>query len=178
MRVVARDAGADVDHRAPLGELRAELPIFDEPLAQAVEALGDDLARAEGQGLGARVDLDARQRARFLDDLDQRRAVRSLLPDRLVIENDAGNMLRHRFGAAEQKLAIVAPAGRRRIHADGVETLFDRAARFIGGQDAAARSDHGLGDFVEFREIHRAFLEVRINSRLIMPNCRPWREWG
>ena len=47
---------------------------------------------------------------------------------------------------------------------------------FIGGQDAAARSDHGLGDFVEYREIYRAFLDVRINRRLIMPNCRPKRE--
>ena len=58
---VARDVGADVDHRAPLGELGAEAAIFGEPFAQAIEPLGDDLVRAERQRLCALVDLDARQ---------------------------------------------------------------------------------------------------------------------
>ena len=107
---VARDAGADVDHRAPFGELGAELAIFDEPLAQAVEALGDELAGAERQRLRALVDLDAGQRARLLDQLDQRRAVLGVLPDGLVVEDDAGDVLRHRLGRAEQQLAIVAAA--------------------------------------------------------------------
>ena len=40
-----RDAVADVDvRRAPLGEARAELAVLGEPLAQAVETLGDGLA--------------------------------------------------------------------------------------------------------------------------------------
>ncbi len=55
-----RDVVADVDHRAPLGEARAELVILLEPIAQAVETLGDDLAREAGQGMRALVDLDAR----------------------------------------------------------------------------------------------------------------------
>src|SRR5215470_8492901 len=46
--VIARDSRSDVDHRAPLAEFGAEAAIFDEPLAQAVEAFGDDLARIEG----------------------------------------------------------------------------------------------------------------------------------
>ena len=49
--IVGRDAGADIDHGAPFGELGAQPAIFDQPLAQAVEALGDDLARAKGSGL-------------------------------------------------------------------------------------------------------------------------------
>ena len=109
MAVVARDAGADIDHRAPFGELRAELAIFDEPLAQAVEAFGDDFAGTERQRLGALVDLDAGNRAGLLDELDQRRAVLGVLPDGLVVENDAGDVLRHRLGGAEQHFAVVAP---------------------------------------------------------------------
>ena len=45
--VLRRDAVADVDHRAPLGEPRAELAVLDEPRAQAVEAVGDELARRD-----------------------------------------------------------------------------------------------------------------------------------
>ena len=41
--VLRRDVGADVDHRAPLREARAELAVLDESLAQAVEAVGHEL---------------------------------------------------------------------------------------------------------------------------------------
>ena len=63
-----------------------------EPLAQPVEALGDDFARVERQRLGALVDLDAGNRAGPLDQLDQRRAVLGVLADGLVVEDDAGNI--------------------------------------------------------------------------------------
>ena len=97
-----------------------------------------DFARTERQRLGALVDLDAGQRAGLLDQLDQRRAVLGFLADGLVVEDDAGNVLRHRLGGAEQHLAIVAPGIGVEFHADGVEALLDRAGGFIGGQDAAA----------------------------------------
>ena len=54
-----RNAVADVDDRAPLGETGAELVVLREPLAQAVEAFGDRLVREAGQRLGARIHLDA-----------------------------------------------------------------------------------------------------------------------
>ena len=44
---------ADIDHRAPLGEARAELVVLLQALAQAIKALGDGLAGKSGQGLGA-----------------------------------------------------------------------------------------------------------------------------
>ena len=107
---VARHAVlADVDHRAPFGEFGAEPAIFGEPLAQAVEAFGDHFARAVRQRLDALVDLDAGQRAGLLDQLDQRRAVLGVLADGLVVEDDAGNIFRHRLVGAEQHFAIVAP---------------------------------------------------------------------
>ena len=161
--------GADVDHRAPLGELGAEPAIFDQPLAQPVEALGDHLAGRERQRLGALVDLDAGERAGLLDQLDQRRAVLGLLPDGLVVEDDAGNVLRHRLGRAEQHLAIVAAVVGGRFDADGVEALLDGAGGFVGGENAPARRDHGLGDLVELSEVHRSLLRRVPNSPSILP---------
>src|SRR6266700_566738 len=67
---IARNAGADVDDGAPLGELGAELAVFDQTLAQAIQAFGDGLAGAEWQWLCAGVDLDARQRTGCRDQLD------------------------------------------------------------------------------------------------------------
>ena len=89
---VARNAVADVDHRAPFGETRAQLVILRQPLGEFVEPFGDDLARAVRQRLGALVDLDAGQRAGLLDQLDQRGAILGLLADGLVIEDDAGDV--------------------------------------------------------------------------------------
>src|SRR5665811_418853 len=97
---MARNAGADIDHRAPFAEPGAELAIFDEPVAQAVEPLGDGLAGTEGERLRARVHLDARDRARVFDELDQRRPVRGLLPDGLVVEDHAGDTVVHRLRGA------------------------------------------------------------------------------
>ena len=132
-----------------------------------------DLAGAERQRLGALVDLDAGQRARLLDHLDQRRAVLGLLADGLVVEDDAGNVFRHRLGRAEQHLAVVAAAVLGAFRADRVEALLDRAGRFVGGENAAAGRDHGLGDLVEFSEVHRnlhpSCLELVRFCRLLTP---------
>ena len=123
-----------------------------------------DFARAERQRLRALVDLDAGERARLLDQLDQRRAVLGVLPDGLVIENDAGDVLRHRLGRAEQKLAVVAPVVGGRLDADRVEALLDGAGGLVGRENAAARRHHGLRHPVELREVHRG-------SSLILRNC-------
>src|SRR6202035_1414234 len=87
------------------------------------------------------------------------RAVLGVLADGLVIEDDAGNIFRHRLLGAEQHLAVVAPAVGGRFHAERVKTLLDGAGGFIGGQDAAPGGDHGLRDLVQFRNVHRALLQ-------------------
>jgi hypothetical protein len=137
---VGRNAVADRDHGAPLGELRAEVAVLDESLGEPVEPLGDLLLGREGQGLGALVDLDPGQDPLVGEHLHERRAVGGLLADRLVVEDHAGDEL---FGAggAEQHLAIGAPVvlGRRRI--DRLEPLLDRARALVGGEDALARCD-------------------------------------
>src|SRR5262249_53500435 len=155
---VARDVGADVDHRAPFGELGAEPAIFHQALAQTIQALGDQFAGSERQRLRPLVDLDARDRARVLDHFDQRGAVLGGLADGLVVENDAGNVFRHRLGRAKEQLAVVAAIVGARFHADRVEAVLDGTRRLVGGENAAARRDHGLGDLVEFSEVHRNLL--------------------
>ena len=167
---VGRNAGADVDHAAPFRKARALLVVFRQPVGELVEADGDHFARAVRQRLGALVDLDAGDRARLLDDLDQRRAVLGLLPDGLVVEDHAGDVL-HALGRAEQHLAIVAAVVLGQFDADGVEALLDRAAGFVGREDALAGRDHGLGDFVEVCEIHR-LLPNACSSKLSQKTVR------
>jgi hypothetical protein len=91
--VVARQRVGDRDHGAPLGEARAEAAVLDEPLAEAVETLGNHLVRGERQRLGALVDLDAGDDALVGEELRERRTVARLLPDRLVEEDHAADVV-------------------------------------------------------------------------------------
>ncbi len=149
------DAGADVDHPAPFGEARAALVIGREPFAQAVQALGNGLAGKAGQGLGPLVDLDAGDGAGGGDQVDQRRSIGRVLPDGLVEEDDARDVVLQDAGRAEQQFAIVAAILFGGLHPDGVEPRLDRAEGFVGGQQPLARGDQPLGDVVQSGEIHR-----------------------
>src|SRR5579862_4762654 len=125
---VARDRPVgDIDYRAPLGELRTEPAVLNEALTQAIEPLGDYFARTKWKRLSSFVDLDARNGAGLLDEFDERRAVLGGLSDCFIVQNDAGNIFRHRIAGAEQHFAIVAAIVRRRLDAKRVEALFDRA---------------------------------------------------
>ena len=96
MQYCVRNAVADVDHRAPLGEPRAELAVLDEPRAQPVEPVGHELARRLRKRRRALVDLDAGDDARLLEDLHERAPVGRLLADRLVEEDHAADVRRLR----------------------------------------------------------------------------------
>ncbi len=170
--VPGRGARADVDHRPPFGEARAEAIVLLEPLAEAVEALGDLLAGREGKVLGAGVDLDAGHRAGGLDQVDQRRAVLGLLSDGLVIEDDAGDGGLHRLVGAEQHLAVIAAAVLARLDAEGVEALGDGAAALVGGKDALALRDHALRDVFQCLG-HRNPPGMRFDRRLYSAKRRP-----
>lgn len=63
------DTAADIDHRAPFGEARAAFVIFLQPVGELVAAGGDQFAGALRQGLRSLIDLDARDRARLLNQL-------------------------------------------------------------------------------------------------------------
>src|SRR3546814_14944918 len=98
-------------------------------------------------------DRDAGDDAALGQDVDQRGAVLGLLAQRLVVEDDAGDIL---FGAGggEQHLAIVAAVLLGRRHVDAGQALFDGRGAFVGGQAALARRDHRPGARVEFGEVH------------------------
>src|SRR3954447_8713798 len=100
--VLARDALADRDDTAPLGEARTELAVLLEPPAQAVEALGDGLAVGERERLRAGIDLDPGDDPLRGEQLRERRPVERLRPDRLVEEDDAADELLDPLGGEEQ----------------------------------------------------------------------------
>ena len=90
----------------------------------------------------------------MLDDLDQRRAINSLLPDGFVKQDHAGDVVVHGFGRAEQKLPVIAPVCLSGLDVNRREALGDRAAGFIGSQQALAGRDHGGSHSVELSEVH------------------------
>ena len=153
-----------------LANLAPRRDVVGDALGEAVEALGDQLARAEGQRLGAGVDLDAGQRARRLDDLGQRRAVLGLLADGLVVEDHAGDVILHGLGGAEQHLAVVAAAVGGALGLDRVEALLDGAGALVGGQDALARGHHGLCDLLQRHRFRHGSVSAAIFARA----CCPW----
>ena len=154
-RELRRIARADVDDGAPLGETRAELVVLGETLAQPVEAFGNRLVRKAGERLRTGVDLDARDDAELLQILRKRRAVLGLLPDRLVVQDHAADVV---GGArrSEQHLAVSAARLFGRLQLDGVEALLDRAAGLVRRQDALALRDHRPCGRFKFTAIHTA----------------------
>ena len=124
--IFGRKIGADIDHCTPFGEPRTETAIFGEPFAETVQSFRDHFAGMKRQRLEALVDLDAGKRPGLLDHLDQRRSVLGFLPDGLVEQDHAGNVVLHRLGRTEQQLAVIAAAVGRRLDADLFETLLNR----------------------------------------------------
>ncbi len=134
--------------RAPLREPRAERVVLREPLAQPVEALGDRLALGEREGLRALVDLDPGDDALRLEQLRERRAVVRALADRLVVEDDAADVLLG-AGRREEQVAVGAPVVLGVLDSDRVEALLDRAGALVGGEDPLAVGDERAGDLVQ-----------------------------
>jgi hypothetical protein len=149
-----RYAGADIDHRPPLGKARAELKIFDQPLAQAVQSLGDGLGRKAGQRLGAHVDLDARHDAELGQMLSKRHARTGFLPQRFVVQDHTADPLldaRRR----KQQLAVGLAVIGRRFEIDLVESLLDRPGTLIGRQNPLVLGHHGQGYTLQIAVGHR-----------------------
>src|SRR5687767_5346571 len=142
--VLARGVLADRDDGAPLREPGTELAVLRQPLPEAVETLRDLLARSVREVLRAGVDLDAGDDALLGELRRERRPVGRRLADRLVVEDDARDVV---GGAVrrEQEIAVAAPRLLRRLDADGVEALLDGPARFVGGEDALPRGDECFG---------------------------------
>src|SRR5262249_25677693 len=133
----------------PLGEPRAPLPVLGEALPEPVETLGDRLVGEQRQWLGPRVHLDPGDRPRGLEDLDERYPVVGRLPDRLVEQDHAADVLAQ-TRRREEHLAVVSPRLLRGPDPDLVEPLLDRAGGLVRGEDALAGTDE-----LERRRPHR-----------------------
>jgi len=142
-----------VPDRTPLGEARTQLVVLLQALAQAVQAFGDQLARATGQGMGALVDLDARNDALGGHVLGERDAVLGGLTDGLVVQDRAGDVL-VQLGRGEQQFAVGATVLLGVLQADAGEALADGAGGFVDRDDALARGDHGLCGFSQLFDAH------------------------
>ena len=130
---------ADGEHRAPLGEPRALRVVLRAPLAEAVQAGRGGLAPGvAGEGHHAFVNLDARDDAFGLEQIDERGAVFAGLKQGLLEHDHAAAVLLEPVGG-EQQLAVRPAVLLDVLHADAVEPLADRAGGFVRGEDALAR---------------------------------------
>ena len=153
--VLARPAAADGVGRAPLREARAEPAVLLEPLAQPVQPLGDRLGPVgQRERLRAQVDLDSGYDAAPLEQLRERGPVRRALPDGLVVEDDAADVLLDAF-RAEEEVAVGATVLLGGLDSDGVEPLLDRARALVGGEDALALGHDRAGGRVHVVLAHR-----------------------
>ncbi len=119
---------------------RAQLAILRQPVAQAVEALGDFLARKIRHRLGAFIHFDARNDPLLLQHFDESATVASFLSNRFVKKNHAADKL-SRSLRRKQNFPIRATVFLRRRNIDAFQSLLDRARTFIGCQDSLARGD-------------------------------------
>src|SRR5438445_9119107 len=99
-----------------------------------------------------------------IDYLYQLSTILGVLANGLIVKDDTGDVFRHGLRRAKEQLAVVASIVCRRFYPDRIEALLDGAGRFVGGKNATARRDHGLGDFVEFSEVHRNLLHLMEHS--------------
>lgn len=91
----AKVAGApwpDREHGPPFREASTQAAVLSEALSQPVEPVGHRLDRRKGEGLGAEVDLDARNGATRLEQTGKGCAVGGRLADRLVDEDHAADL--------------------------------------------------------------------------------------
>src|SRR5690606_22543180 len=80
----------------------------------------------------------------LLEHLGQRRAVRRLLPDRLVVQDHAADVLLA-AGRGEEHLAVGAAVLLGGLHLDRVEALLDRPRALVRREDPLAGGDQRLG---------------------------------
>src|SRR5262249_44136996 len=112
----------------------AEPAVLLEPSPQPVEAFGHLLAGGVGEGLCPLVHLDTGDDSLRLEQFWKRRAVVRRLPDRLVEQDYAPDVLLDPLGREEQ-LPVCAPVLLSRLDADRVEALLDRSVGLVGRED-------------------------------------------
>ena len=141
----ARQSVSDMDDRAPLREAGAHSMVLREAVAEPVKSLGDGLVRRAGKRLRASVDFDAGKDALVREDLSERRAARTLLPDSLVLQDDPADELgRPRSG--EEHFAVGAPALLGRLDPERVEPPRQSGDGLVGRENSFSVGNQRLCD--------------------------------
>jgi hypothetical protein len=95
------NARTDFDHRPPLRETRAEVRVFRQPFAEPIESFRDFLVWETGERLRAAIHFNTGDNPLAFQDLDERRAVRRLLPARRFSNTGSTPAPRSRFSIVE-----------------------------------------------------------------------------
>ena len=112
--------------------------------------------------LCSRIDLDPRDDPLVGKQLRERRPLRRALPDRFVVEDDAADRVLQ-AGCGEEHVAVGAPVLLRRLEADRVEALLDRAGALVGGEDPLVVGHQGRCCLVQLSVgAHRALLSSSV----------------
>src|SRR5208283_2386381 len=126
------------------GKARTQAIIVGQPLLQTVETLSDRFAGKEGERSRAKVDLDSRNRACGLNQLDESRPVARRLLYGFLEKDHARDTSFERVLRAKQQFAIVAARFLSRSDADGRKALRDGPAALIRGEDPLTRGHQCL----------------------------------
>ena len=123
--------------------------IFLQAVGEAIEAFGDLLAGKTGKIHRTLVHLDAGHCPCGLDHVGEWCAVLGFLAQGFIIEDDAGDVVRHRVLGREQHFAVIAAAFFGGDHVDAVKALLDGAGAFVRRQNALACRHHGAGNILK-----------------------------
>ena len=136
----ARQSVRDMDDCPPLREAGAHAMVLGEAIPEPVEPLGYCFAGRARERLCADVDLDAGKDVLLRKNLGEGCAVGALLPDGLVLHDDAADELRPtRRGEEHFPVGASALFGRR--DAERVEPLRQGGDGLVGCEDPLAVGD-------------------------------------
>ena len=94
--------GADLEDSTPLGKAGSSLVVLGAALAEVIMALGGGLLVGANNLNGALVDLDAREDASLLEDINEGLAILGLLVEGLLKEDHTTDVLEGTRGAEEE----------------------------------------------------------------------------
>jgi hypothetical protein len=130
--------GADIEDSTPLGKAGTSLVVLGAALAKVIMALGGGLLVGASNLNGALVDLDAREDASLLEDIDEWLAILGLLVKGLLKEDHSTEVLEGTRGAEEELTECTAVL----LHVldiDAGKALANGASGLISSKDTLAR---------------------------------------
>lgn len=145
-----RRVGRDLQYAAEFGEIAAVFLVPSAAIAHAIQSSGSRLIVAAVERSKAFVHFDARHNACTSDQVYERRAVVSLLIQRLFEENDTTNATSHVLAHFEEQLAVLATVLLRVLDADVLQPLAHRASALVSGQDAFPFRNDAMGNRDQF----------------------------